>query len=69
VAAFYYLRVVVYMFMRDSTSDAPALRHGALLWGGLTAASALTILLGLFPTGLLDAAGAAANAIVPRIGS
>jgi len=69
VAAFYYLRVVVYMFMRDSTSDAPALRHGALLWGGLTAASALTILLGLFPTGLLDAAGAAANSIVPRIGS
>ena len=69
VAAFYYLRVVVYMFMRDSTSDAPPLRHGALLWGGLTAASALTILLGLFPTGLLDAAGAAANAIVPRIGS
>src|SRR5438552_17688154 len=28
VAAFYYLRVVVYMFMRDSTTDAPALRHG-----------------------------------------
>ena len=69
VAAFYYLRVVVYMFMRNSTSDAPALPHGALLWGGLTAASALTILLGLFPEGLLDAAGAAANAIVPRIGS
>ena len=59
VAAFYYLRVVVYMFMRDPASDAPALRHGALLWGGLAAASALTILLGLFPTGLLDAAGAA----------
>ena len=35
VAAFYYLRVVVYMFMRDSPSEAPALRHGALLWGGL----------------------------------
>ena len=51
VAAFYYLRVVVYMFMRDSTSDAPALRHGGLLWGGLAAATALTILLGLFPTG------------------
>ena len=57
VAAFYYLRVVVYMFMRDSTSDAPALRHGGLLWGGLAAATAFTILLGLFPTGLLDAAG------------
>ena len=67
VAAFYYLRVVVYMFMRDPASDAPALRHGALLWGGLAAATALTILLGLFPTGLLDAAGAAPTD-VPRLG-
>ena len=48
-AAFYYLRVVVYMFMRDPTSDAPPLRHGALVWGGLAAATALTITLGLFP--------------------
>jgi len=65
VAAFYYLRVVVYMFMRDGTSDAPALRHGGLLWSGLAAATALTILLGLFPTALLEAAGLAANALVP----
>jgi NADH-quinone oxidoreductase subunit N len=69
VAAFYYLRVVVYMFMRDATTETPALRHGRLLWGGLAAASALTILLGLFPTGLLDAAGAAAQAIVPKLPS
>ena len=48
-AAFYYLRVVVYMFMRDPDSDAPALSHGALLWGGLAAATALTILFGLVP--------------------
>jgi len=67
VAAFYYLRVIVYMFMRDSTSDAPALQHGRLLWSGLAATSALTILVGLFPSGLLDAAGAAAQAIVPKI--
>jgi NADH-quinone oxidoreductase subunit N len=65
VAAFYYLRVVVYMFMRESASDASAMRHGALLWAGLAAASALTILLGLFPTGLLDAATRAAEALVP----
>ncbi len=62
-AAFYYLRVVVYMFMRDPTSDAPALRHGALMWGGLAAATALTILFGLFPTTLLDIVGRAAEAI------
>ncbi len=67
VAAFYYLRVIVYMFMRDPASEAPALRHGRLLWGGLAVTSALTILLGLFPTGLLDAAGAAAQAIVPKL--
>ena len=67
VAAFYYLRVVVYMFMRESATDAPAIRHGGLLWAGLAAASAFTILLGLFPTGLLDAAELAAQAIVPNL--
>ena len=69
VAAFYYLRVIVYMFMRDPTTDAPPLRHGALLWGGLVAASAFTILLGLFPTGLLDAAGTAAQSIIGTLPS
>ena len=63
VAAFYYLRIVVYMFMRDPASDAPALRHGALMWGGLAAATALTILLGLFPTTLLGVVNQAACAI------
>jgi len=51
------------MFMRDSATDAPVLRHGGLLWGGLAAATALTILFGLFPTDLLEAAGAAAQAL------
>jgi hypothetical protein len=49
--------------MRDPESDAPAQEHGALLWGGLAAATALTILLGLFPTALLDVVGRAAAAI------
>jgi NADH-quinone oxidoreductase subunit N len=62
-AAFYYLRVVVYMYMRDPESEQPALRHGRLLWGGLAAATALTILLGLFPGPLLDIVGNAARAI------
>ena len=64
-AAFYYLRVVVYMYMREPATETPALRHGALLWGGLAAATALTILLGFFPSALLDVAGEAARAIVP----
>ena len=64
VAAFYYLRVIIYMYVRDPAADAPALRHGALLWAGLGVTSAFTILLGLFPTGLIDAAGRAAEAVV-----
>ena len=48
-AAFYYLRVVVYMFMREPASEAPPQRHGRLMWSGLAVATALTILLGFFP--------------------
>jgi NADH-quinone oxidoreductase subunit N len=62
-AAFYYLRVVVYMYMRDPASDAPALRHGRLLWSGLAAATALTILFGIFPGLILGFIGKAAQAI------
>jgi NADH-quinone oxidoreductase subunit N len=62
-AAFYYLRVVVYMYMRDPVSDAPPLRHGRLLWGGLAAATALTILLGVFPGLILGVIGQAAQAL------
>jgi NADH-quinone oxidoreductase subunit N len=64
-AAFYYLRVVVYMFMRDPATDAPALRHGALLWGGLAVATVLTILFGFFPGVILGMAQDAALAIKP----
>jgi NADH-quinone oxidoreductase subunit N len=67
-AAFYYLRIIVYMFMREPASDAPAQRHGALLWSGLAAATTLTILLGLFPTALLDIVGVAARAIAASTG-
>jgi NADH-quinone oxidoreductase subunit N len=62
-AAFYYLRVVVYMYTRDPASEAPALRHGRLLWGGLAAATVLTIALGFFPGLLLGFIGDAAKAI------
>jgi len=62
-AAFYYLRVVVYMYMRDPETEQPALRHGRLVWGGLAAATALTILLGIVQGPLLDIVGEAARAI------
>jgi NADH-quinone oxidoreductase subunit N len=62
-AAFYYLRVVVYMFMRDPATEQPALTHGRLLWSGLAATTVLTIGLGLVPGPLLDTIRAAASAI------
>jgi NADH-quinone oxidoreductase subunit N len=63
VAAFYYLRVVVYMFMRDARPEVTALTHGRLLWGGLVVASVLTVALGLIPGPFLDVVGQAARAI------
>jgi len=63
VAAFYYLRCIVYMYMRDPSTDAPPLSHGALLWGGLAISTVLTIVFGVFPNALLDAVAAAAQAI------
>ena len=62
-AAFYYLRVVVYMFMRDPRSEEMPLPHGRLLWGGLAVASVLTVVLGLLPGPFLDVVGQAARAI------
>ncbi|HSO30453.1 MAG TPA: NADH-quinone oxidoreductase subunit N [Candidatus Sulfomarinibacteraceae bacterium] len=62
-AAFYYLRVVVYMFMREPATEGPALAHGRLLWGGLIVATILVIALGLFPGPLLDVVRDAAGAI------
>jgi NADH-quinone oxidoreductase subunit N len=62
-AAFYYLRVVVYMFMREPRTEQPVLTHGRLLWGGLIVASVLTIVLGLIPAPFLDIVGHAARAI------
>ncbi len=68
VAAFYYLRCVVYMYMRDPADDAPALRHGAMVWAGLAVTTALTILIGLFPTRLVEIVtdAAAAIATIPK---
>jgi NADH-quinone oxidoreductase subunit N len=62
-AAFYYLRVVVYMFMREPRTEQPALEHGRLLWSGLVVASVLTIVLGLIPGPFIEVVGQAARAI------
>ena len=65
-AAFYYLRVVVYMFMREATTEVEPFRHGRLLRVGLVIALVGTVLLGVLPNWpipILDAALAAAEAI------
>jgi NADH-quinone oxidoreductase subunit N len=49
MAAFYYLRVIVYMYMRKPDEDAPAVSLGSVTQIGLIAAAAATILIGLFP--------------------
>ena len=63
VAAFYYLRVVVYMFMRDPASQVTPLRHGRLLWAGLAVSTSLTVLFGFFPGLILTIIGQAAAAV------
>jgi NADH-quinone oxidoreductase subunit N len=63
VAAFYYLRVVVYMFMRDPAAEVPVLSHGLLLKAGLAVATVMTIVLGLFPAWMLGIVETAAAAI------
>jgi NADH-quinone oxidoreductase subunit N len=63
IAAFYYLRVVVYMWMRDAEGEPVVMRHGRLVWAGLTVATVLTIVFGLFPEMLLNIVGTAAAAI------
>ena len=63
MAAFYYLRVIVYMYMRDPASEVAALRHGSLVWTGLALATVGTIAFGLFPTTLMSIVADAARAL------
>ncbi|MDA8237546.1 MAG: proton-conducting transporter membrane subunit, partial [Chloroflexi bacterium] len=67
VAAFYYLRVIVYMYMREPTGEPTPVAHGALLRLGLTITAGVTIVLGLIPTPLLESVGTAARALVAAL--
>jgi len=49
LAAFYYLRVVVYMYMRKPADDVAAVSLGGATRAGLVVAAVMTILIGLFP--------------------
>ncbi len=63
-AAFYYLRVVVYMYMREPPEQAPPLAGGFELRAGLTIAAVATIVIGFFPSDLITIAAAAAKALL-----
>jgi len=62
-AAFYYLRLVVYMYMREPATESESSPHSSLVWTGLWATTALTIVLGLFPGPLLSIVTDAARAL------
>ena len=59
-AAFYYLRVVVYMYMREPAEDAAPSSPGMLFRAGLAIVGVGTLIFGLFPA-LVTAAANAAN--------
>jgi NADH-quinone oxidoreductase subunit N len=67
MAAFYYLRVVVYMYMRQPAEDAPQVSIGNVTRAGLIVAATAVIVIGLVPpiTGaILDWTEAAAQGLV-----
>ena len=55
VAAFYYLRVIVYLFMREPGESATTIAEGPLLRAGLLIAAVGTVALGLAPTPIIEA--------------
>jgi len=70
MAAFYYLRVVVYMYMREPAEAAPEISIGAVTKVGLVVAATAVIVIGLVPpvTGaILEWTEAAAQGLVALI--
>ncbi len=66
-AAFYYLRIVVYMYMRDAPENARPLTIGAMTRAGLVVAATGTIVIGLLPpitNAVFDMARQAAQAVL-----
>jgi NADH-quinone oxidoreductase subunit N len=56
VAAYYYLRVVVYMYMKEPEGELPAAATSRMLWAGIALALVGTIYLGIQPGGILQIA-------------
>jgi NADH-quinone oxidoreductase subunit N len=65
--AFYYLRVVVYLYMRDPPGAPAPASSNSLLRLGLVVAAVMTVALGLFPSPFLEGVGAAAEALAAAL--
>jgi len=66
LAAFYYLRVVVHMFMYDADAKAPRVLQARLLTASLGTTALVTILLGVLPDAIYAFALEAAGTVVVR---
>ena len=56
VAAFYYLRIIVLMYMKEPEGEFAAANGSLVLWAGIALAVTGTIVLGILPGGVLEAA-------------
>ncbi|MGH2407977.1 MAG: proton-conducting transporter membrane subunit, partial [Candidatus Limnocylindrales bacterium] len=63
-AAFYYLRVVVWMYMREAPADAKPITESLSMKVGLAAAGVGTIIIGVVPGVIIPGAQAAAQALL-----
>ena len=64
VAAYYYLRVVVIMYMREPEGELKSAVASPILWAGIALALAGTILLGILPGDILEAARLSATTLL-----
>ena len=64
IAAYYYLRVIVYMYMRDERVEAPVARMPMALGTAVAISAVATIYLGVLPNRVLDSAIRAAQELV-----
>jgi len=56
IAAYYYLRLVIIMYMREPEGEVSAFPKSAILWVGIAIALVGTIILGILPNDILEAA-------------
>jgi NADH-quinone oxidoreductase subunit N len=64
IAAYYYLRVIVVMYMKDATKEVPVTRMSAGLVVALSACVLATLYLGVLPNWVLECARQSARALV-----